>query len=213
MERADQILAAGHVDRRLAADRGIDLGEERGRKLDVADAAQQDCGRESGKIADHAAAQRDQRIAPFQAEFEASRGQPLQMGEGLGLLAGRQHDRIGRNARCSEVRHQGREIVRGDGLVGHDDGARPRQRRRDFRRKPVAQPVADQDVVAALGQGDPDARRRVAGRDIVAGHVYGSGRRARSGWAATQSRSASATRSVISPSGWSTLATAMSASA
>jgi len=42
MERADQILAVAAVDAGLAAYRTVDLGQQRGRHLHEADAAQGD---------------------------------------------------------------------------------------------------------------------------------------------------------------------------
>ena len=64
VERADHVLAARVVDRGLAADRGVDLGEQRGRHLDERDAALIGRRGETGEIADHAAAERDdQRVA------------------------------------------------------------------------------------------------------------------------------------------------------
>ena len=61
VEGADQVLAMARVDAGLAADRGIDLRQQGGRHLDEVDAAQQRRGGKAGEIADHAAAQRDQR--------------------------------------------------------------------------------------------------------------------------------------------------------
>ncbi len=57
MESADQILAVGGIDRGLAADRGIDLRQQRGRDLHVIEAAPRHRGGEAGEIADDAAAQ------------------------------------------------------------------------------------------------------------------------------------------------------------
>ena len=57
VERADEILAVRRIDAGLAADRGIDLGQQRRRNLDEVDAAAQDrCGK-AGEIADDAATQ------------------------------------------------------------------------------------------------------------------------------------------------------------
>ncbi len=57
VEGADQVLAARRIDRGLAADRGVDLGQQGGRDLHEVDAALVDRGREAGEIADHAAAE------------------------------------------------------------------------------------------------------------------------------------------------------------
>ena len=62
MKGAEQVLAMRRVDAGLAADRGIDLRQQRGRHLHEIDAAADDrCGK-AGEIADHAAAERDDEI-------------------------------------------------------------------------------------------------------------------------------------------------------
>ena len=98
MEGADEILAVDRVDRGLAADRAVDLRQERGRNLDIRNAAQQGRGGEAGEIADHAAAQRDERCAALDAQAKKILGELLEMPEILGLLARRQHDRRVRDA-------------------------------------------------------------------------------------------------------------------
>ena len=70
MERADEILAVARIDRGLAADRGIDLRQQRRRHLHDVEAAPQDRGREARKIADHAAAERDDEVVALDARIE-----------------------------------------------------------------------------------------------------------------------------------------------
>ena len=70
VEGADQVLALPGVDAGLAADRGVDLGQQRGRHLHDADAAPQDAGGEAGQVADHAAAEGDDAVAALDAELE-----------------------------------------------------------------------------------------------------------------------------------------------
>src|SRR3546814_1830525 len=73
MEGSDQILARRSVDRGLAADRRIDLREERGGHLDEVAAALHDrCGK-ADEIAAHAAAKGDDMIIAF----DAQRQQPV----------------------------------------------------------------------------------------------------------------------------------------
>jgi len=67
MERADEILAVARVDRGLAAHRGIDLGEQRRRNLDVIQPAPHDGGSEAREVTDHAAAERDDEVATFRS--------------------------------------------------------------------------------------------------------------------------------------------------
>ena len=59
VERADQVLAERMVDADLAADRAVDLRQQRRRHLDDRDAAQVGGRGEAGDVADHAAADRD----------------------------------------------------------------------------------------------------------------------------------------------------------
>ena len=59
VERADQILACGEVDRRLAADGGVHHRQQRGRNLDQRDAAQIGRGGKAREVAHYAAAEGD----------------------------------------------------------------------------------------------------------------------------------------------------------
>ena len=67
MEGADQVLAVRRIDAGLAADRGIDLRQQRGRHLHEVEAAPHARRGEAGEIADHAAAERDDQIAALDA--------------------------------------------------------------------------------------------------------------------------------------------------
>ena len=67
MKGADQVLAVPRIDRGLAADRGIDLRQQRGRYLHVVETAADDRGGEAGEIADHAAAERHHEVAALDA--------------------------------------------------------------------------------------------------------------------------------------------------
>ena len=70
MEAADEVFAGGEVDAGLAADGGVDLGEESGGDLDVADAAHVDGGEEAGDVADDAAAEgEEERVAVGSGEW------------------------------------------------------------------------------------------------------------------------------------------------
>lgn len=57
VEAADHVLPVPRVDGGLAADGAVHLGEQGGRHLDYADAAQDDAGGEARDVADHAAAE------------------------------------------------------------------------------------------------------------------------------------------------------------
>ena len=80
MEGADEVLAVARIDAGLAADRGIDLGQERRRHLHEAHAAPHDRGGETGEIADDAAAERHDEIAALDARIEDRVANPRQRG-------------------------------------------------------------------------------------------------------------------------------------
>jgi len=61
MERAEQVLALRRVDAGLAADGGIDLGQERGGDLYEANATARDGGGKPREIADDTAPERSAR--------------------------------------------------------------------------------------------------------------------------------------------------------
>ena len=83
MEQADHVLAGARVDRGLAADRGVDLGEKRRRDLDEARAALEQASREAGEIAHHAAAEGDDEIVALGAEFDKIAQHLVELGEGF----------------------------------------------------------------------------------------------------------------------------------
>ena len=91
VERADQVLARIGVDRGLATDRAVDLSEQGRRHLDEAAAALEDRRGETGEIADHSAAQRENMVAAFDFLGEQPFGR---IGESLptfGPFAGIEH--------------------------------------------------------------------------------------------------------------------------
>ena len=94
MERSDQVLALRQVDRGLAADRRIDLRDERRRDVDERDTAQVRRGEEPGGIAERAAADRDDRLVPFDAASGELAGRGLDHGQPLRGLALRQQHRL-----------------------------------------------------------------------------------------------------------------------
>ena len=91
MERADQILALRRVDAGLAADGGIDLRKQRRRDLHEAHAAAEDARGKAGKVADHAAAERDDGVAALNAKLQQSLAEPGEHWEALACLAWRHH--------------------------------------------------------------------------------------------------------------------------
>jgi hypothetical protein len=65
VEGADEVLARGGVDAGLAPDRRVYLREQRRRRLHERHAAQVERRREPRHVPDHAAAERDDRVAPL----------------------------------------------------------------------------------------------------------------------------------------------------
>ncbi len=92
MERANHVLAAQVVDGGLAADRGVDLREQRGGHLHESDAALVDRRGEPGQVADHAAAQGDDQPVPAEARGEQGVDHLLHPPPALCLLAIGNHD-------------------------------------------------------------------------------------------------------------------------
>ncbi len=68
VERAQQVLALREVDAGLAADGRVDLGDERRRHTDPGHAPEVRRGQEPRRVAERPAADRDQRVAPLDAQ-------------------------------------------------------------------------------------------------------------------------------------------------
>ena len=81
MEDADQVLALRRVDAGLAADRAVDLGEQRRRDLHEAHAAAQDARGEAREVADHAAAEGDDNVAALETDLEKALAEGGQLAE------------------------------------------------------------------------------------------------------------------------------------
>ena len=87
-----EVLALGQVDAGLAADRRIDLGDERRRDLDEPDAAQVGRGQEPGRVAERAAADGDEGSPRSTRSGASSRAAVSMTVEPLGRLALGQQD-------------------------------------------------------------------------------------------------------------------------
>ena len=99
VERADEVLALGQVDAGLAADRRVDLGDERRRARWMnADAAQVGRGEEPGRVAEGAATDRDERLGALDAQRGELAGRGLDDRQSLGGLALGQQDLLDRPA-------------------------------------------------------------------------------------------------------------------
>ena len=197
VESADQVLAVTGIDAGLAADRAVDLGQQGRRNLHEIDAAQRDRGGESGDVADHAAAQGHQCRAAFDAGIEDAVHQAFEMVEILGLLAWGKDDGAMGDAGLLERDGKRVEMKRAHGFVGHDKHALLPQDRRHELARAGEDVLADNDVIATVGEIDRDGFGGV--------HDLASVARKRSIYVMT--------RSTVSSSGLSSLSTVMSASA
>lgn len=163
VEKAHKVFAVSGVDRRLAANRTVHLCEERGRNLDVRQAAQQEARGDAGDIANHAPAERDDDGRPLDARIQQGLAQPLQGRKVLGLLTRRQHDVCGLDARPCKRRLQPLQAEGGNGGIGDDGCTLERQHAREQRAGLVNQVLADKNVVRPRPQGDGDPSGRSPG--------------------------------------------------
>ena len=99
VEGAQVVLALAQVDGDLAAHGGVDHGEDGGRRLDQAHAPQKGGRGVAGEVADHAAAQGDDRVAARGAQIVETVVERGEHRGALGLLTGRQHRRRRRASR------------------------------------------------------------------------------------------------------------------
>ena len=157
VKRADQVLAGGMVHAGLAADRGVDLREQRGRQLDEIDTALVTGGGEPGHVADHAPAERgDARIAvearrrPCASKMRATVASVL-----CSLSVGK---RESLHALARQARPHALQVQRAHGLAG-DDQHVPGVDRAAQDRRVAQQSGPDQDRILATAQPDVDPRR------------------------------------------------------
>jgi hypothetical protein len=109
MEGADEILAVARIDAGLAADRGIDLGEQGRRHLDEAHAPAHHGGRKAREIPHHAAAERHDEIPALDPGGQHRIADLFQARIGFGGLARRKRDQGG----AQPLRFQGIRKCRG----------------------------------------------------------------------------------------------------
>ena len=159
MEGADQILAVARIDAGLAADRTVDLRQQRGRHLHIIEPAPHRCRGKAGEIADDAAAERDHKIAALDARRDDRLAYGLERRVALGALADRHHDARGLDAGRFQRGFGGGEMMAGDGLVGDERHARAAAQRLDARAEAGEQAAADDDVIGARTERDLHHRR------------------------------------------------------
>ncbi len=169
MERADHVLAEPVVDTGLAADRRVDLRQQRRRQLHEAHAALVGRGREAGDVADDAAAQRDDGHAAIEACLEHRIVDRFEHRGVLESLAVRHDDRHDAIAERRQGRNERVAVQRRDGLVRDErdvttTGARIEEAgpERSMGARLAKRSVDDADRIAAFAERD-DERRFDAG--------------------------------------------------
>src|SRR6185437_878347 len=105
------------IDACLAADRGVDLRQQRGRHLHEVDAASDARSGKAGEVADDAAAERDHEIAALDARADDLLADALEGGDALRSFARRDEDARGADAGVLERGFRRREMMRRDVLV------------------------------------------------------------------------------------------------
>ena len=94
IKRTDHVLAERMIDGGLAADRGIHLGQQRRRNLDEGHAALIAGRREASHVADHPAAESDDRAMPVEALIQQGGENFIQRLQRLVAFAVGQDDRL-----------------------------------------------------------------------------------------------------------------------
>ncbi len=143
--RSDQVLAGGEIDRGLAADRGVDRGEQGGRDRDERDAALIGRRGETDRVADRAAADADDDAATVELGLDEVRVQIAERSERLERFVGR-HRKERRVDASIVVGARDARAEGFDGVVDDDDRAAA-GRRRDPLGQRFDHARADRDVV------------------------------------------------------------------
>ena len=166
VEGAEKVLAVPRVNAGLAAHRAVDLGEQRRRHLDERQPPQSGRRRETGEIADHAAAERDHRGAALDTRVEQRVGDACIALQRLRAFAARHGD----GPRLDPGLRQPR-------AAGPEDAAVPRSRRDTTTARfcgstgassapaRAQNAFADHDVVAARAKCHRHAARRLPCRE------------------------------------------------
>ena len=161
IECADQILSGWMVDRGLSAHAGIDLGEQAGRDLDERHPAAERGRGEAGQVADHSAAQREERRVPLQAfvhQLVVQEGEPRQV---LVLLAGGNLDHHRLEPRGPQPADDRLPIMGADVGVGdHADPARGKLLALQEGPQIAQNPRSDVDGIGAGPQADAERIHR-----------------------------------------------------
>jgi hypothetical protein len=157
MERANQVLAERMVHTNLAADGAVDLRQERGRNLHQRDPAQKRRRRKARRIAQHPAAERDDRAAAIGSGSDERFVYARHRGQRLVSLAIGQQDWITGAERLLHLR----TVQSPDVRARHDEPARADAMRVEQHGKPIGGALADPDRREARADGDINPDRLV----------------------------------------------------
>jgi hypothetical protein len=172
MECAHQILATGCVDGGFAADRRVHLSQQGGRDLNEVDAALVDRRREAREVADHAAAEGCDDVAPVQLKRQQPVGHVGQSLEALGALARRHDHGQRRDPRPVQRRGQPRAVQAPDRLVADHRRAAARLEGRNARAGLIQQAGADPHLVGARAQADRNGEDHSTGAPICSAIAF-----------------------------------------
>jgi hypothetical protein len=170
VEGADEILAGREIHADFASDGRVDLGQQRRRHLDQADAAQEGRGREARHVADDAAPDGHDHRPAIRPRADERVVDPSDRGDMLVPLAVRDQDEVGARQR----RRHPLTVEAPHHRVRHDEAPRPDAPLVELLRRPVGEAVADQDGIIAAGALDIDTNlwhHRLAGGSLVDGRI------------------------------------------
>ena len=152
MKCADEILAEGSVDRRLAADGTIHLREQRGRNLHIRNSAMINRRGETREISHHSAAERDDKRRAIQARGGHLITDLLQLRERLRGLARRDCHERRLESRRSQTAHD-RFTKKTPGVFIRDDhAARSAHEMRKSRSETLKQTCSHDDLVVRFAR-------------------------------------------------------------
>ena len=147
------------IDPGLAADRGVDLRQQRSRHLHKIDAAAQDRSRKAGEIADHATAECHHQVVALDLRRYQGFADLFEAGIGFRAFALVNNDSRGGDAGLRQRGLGLLEPIPGDIAVGDDGGARAGPQLSDTGAQRWQHIAADDDVVGAVAERDIDRDR------------------------------------------------------
>ena len=154
IERTDEVFPPWKIYGDLAADRAVDLSQERRRHLHERHAAQVRRRREASEIPHNAAAEGQDKLTPLQAEVEHRFKHMRKLRKRLRLFPGRNGEQPRLKARRSERRTGARAVQGLDVRVGYDKNAPSRINGLKPRSERIEQPGLHCDVIAFLAERD-----------------------------------------------------------